>query len=697
MEVAANLAQLTALFPPPAAPEEFINRAAELLAIKRAAAAPRSGRVVLTGMAGVGKTALAAEYVRRAQDDDVTVAWLTPAVLQALPERVDRLRTAIEASGRPVIVVLDDAEDVDQIRKVTPRMGSVLTLVTTRDASLAELGAAISLDTLPPAEAAELIRRHAPGISQEQAARAAEQLGGLPLALALAGKAIALTSWSRFESEFGLEDGEPTEVQRLEISASDDVRRARTSYERGLSLLRRGEYSEAVARLESASQVLATELGPDHPDALASRVALADALRLSGRSTEAVDIFRDVIRRRASAGEDSVASLAVDASFAAALRDAGMTLEAVSVLRRVVPKMEQLLGSAHPDVIQAKTSLAVVYADTGNLVEAARIQRDALDSAIEALGKDHRLTLVAMGNLASMLSQLGRHSEARDLQGQLFETSQSVLGLDHPDTLTAASNLATTLYYEGLLSEALPLEEMVFERRSRVLGHDHPDTLAAANNLAFTLGEVGRGEEALLASATAVAGYRRRVAEDTETFLPALLTSLANHASLLRRLGRLEEAEATTAEAVTISRALSATHSNVFLPQLAAALNNQSVILADLGRPEEALAAVTEAVTIRRDLAADSPDPFRVELGNSLQSEALYLAALGRLEEALASVTEAIEILGQLQVEDPGALSGFLQNASRTFTSIMHDLGRDDQEIQQRLRQLGADEKPPKA
>jgi tetratricopeptide (TPR) repeat protein len=695
MEVAADLARLTALFPPPEAPDPFINRAAELLAIKRAAAAPRSGRVVLTGMGGVGKTALAAEYVRRAQDDDVTVAWLTPAVLQALPDRVDRLRTVIEASGRPAIVVLDDAEDVDQIRKATPRRGSVMTLVTTRDASLAELGAAISVDVLPPAEAAELIRRHAPAISQEQAQRAAEQLGGLPLALALAGKMIARTSWSRFESEFGLDDREPSEGQRLEISTNDDVRRARTSYERGLSLLKRGEYPEAVARLESASQVLATELGPDHPDALASKVALADALRLSGRSAEAVDIFRDVIRRQASAGEDSVAALAVEASLAAALRDAGMTLEAADVLRRVVPKMEHLLGSAHPDVIQAKTSLAVVYADTGNLVEAASIQRDALDSAIDALGKDHRLTLVAMGNLASMLSRLGRHSEARDLQEQLFETSRSVLGLDHPDTLTAASNLGTSLYYEGRLSEALPLEEMVFERRSRVLGNDHPDTLAAANNLAFTLGEVGRGEEALLASATAVAGYRRRVAEDNETFLPALLTSLTNHASLLRRLGRLEEAEATTEEAVTICRTLSAAHSNMFLPQLAAALNNQSITLAELGRLEEALAAVTEAVTIRRDLAAAYPDSFRVELADSLHSEALYLAALGRLEEALAAVAEAVEIFGQVQIEDPGAFSGLLQGASRTFASVMHDLGRDDQEIQQQLRQLGADEKPP--
>jgi hypothetical protein len=59
------------------------------------------------------------------------------------------------------------------------------------------------------------------------------------------------------------------------------------------------------------------------------------------------------------------------------------------------------------------------------------------------------------------------------------------------------------------------------------------------------------------------------------------------------------------------------------------------------------------------------------------------LAALGRLEVVLASVTEAIEILGQLQIEHPGAFSEPLQSASLTFACVMHDVGRDDQEIQQ--------------
>ena len=102
-----------------------------------------------------------------------------------------------------------------------------------------------------------------------------------------------------------------------------------------------------------------------------------------------------------------------------------------------------------------------------------------------------------------------------------------------------------------------------------------------------------------------------------------------------------------------------------------------------------------EAVKIRRGLAATYPDSFRGELADSLNSEALYLAALGRLEEALTAVTEAIEILGHVQIEDPEAISSRLRGASRTFTSVMRDLGRDDQEIQQQLRQLGADEKPP--
>ena len=70
-------------------------------------------------------------------------------------------------AGRQLLLVLDDAASSEQVRPLLPGAGGSLVLVTSRRHLTAlEDATAISLDTLPPGEAAALLVRLAgrPGL-----------------------------------------------------------------------------------------------------------------------------------------------------------------------------------------------------------------------------------------------------------------------------------------------------------------------------------------------------------------------------------------------------------------------------------------------------------------------------------------------------------------------------------------------------
>jgi DNA-binding SARP family transcriptional activator len=188
--------------------------------------APRT--VVITaigGTAGVGKTALAVHWAHRVADRfpdgqlyvnlrgydpeqpmrpaDALARFLTALGVpeRDVPldddERAARYRT--ELAGRRMLIVLDNAGGVAQVRPLLPGSGSSLVLVTSRD-SLAGLVAVhgahqVGLDLLPDADAVDLLHRLiGDRVLEEPAAAAtlAEQCARLPLALRVA--AVLATS-----------------------------------------------------------------------------------------------------------------------------------------------------------------------------------------------------------------------------------------------------------------------------------------------------------------------------------------------------------------------------------------------------------------------------------------------------------------------------------------------------------------------
>jgi DNA-binding SARP family transcriptional activator len=206
----------------PAGVPDFVGRTGELA---RLAELATSGNVlVLAGTAGVGKTALGLRWAHRARvrypDGQLYVnlrgydpARPMPAgdalggFLRALglsgteipddeAERAAVFRTVLD--GRRVLVFLDNAGSVEQVRPLLPGAPACQVVVTSRD-SLAGLVAPdgarrLDLDQLPPADAVTLLRALVGGrVDAEPAAAAAlaDRCARLPLALRIAAELAA--------------------------------------------------------------------------------------------------------------------------------------------------------------------------------------------------------------------------------------------------------------------------------------------------------------------------------------------------------------------------------------------------------------------------------------------------------------------------------------------------------------------------
>ncbi len=206
----------------PANVSAFTGRSAELAELDELRAGAEATAVVVSavaGTAGVGKTALAVAWAHRLRpafpdgqlyvnlrgydpDRPVPAAEALASFLAALgvpgaeipvdlAGRAARFRT--EVSGRRLLVLLDNAASVEQVRPLLPGSAGCLVLVTSRD-SLAGLVARhgarrLDLGLLPAADALRLLRRLAgPRVDAEPAAAATlvELCARLPLALRVA-------------------------------------------------------------------------------------------------------------------------------------------------------------------------------------------------------------------------------------------------------------------------------------------------------------------------------------------------------------------------------------------------------------------------------------------------------------------------------------------------------------------------------
>lgn len=247
----------------PSAPPDFVGRADELAMICATLGRPDalSSRVILiNGIAGVGKTALAltaAHRLRAEYPDGQLYADLrgsdatTPAPIQVLgrflralgvpgqrigtdeTEAAALLRS--ELADRRMLVVLDNAQDTAQVAPLLPGAGRSDVIVTSRR-RLPDLATAgvVNLEPLPRDDAILLIastaRTHRLDADPEAVSALAEACARLPLALRIAGARLATRrEWTVADLARRLEDGN-RRLTELSLGESSVLNSFRLSY-----------------------------------------------------------------------------------------------------------------------------------------------------------------------------------------------------------------------------------------------------------------------------------------------------------------------------------------------------------------------------------------------------------------------------------------------------------------------------------
>ena len=250
--------------------------------------------------------------------------------------------------------------------------------------------------------------------------------------------------------------------------------------------------------LSVAVDALEVLLGPDHPDALASRNNLAGAYESVGRLTEATALYEQVLADSIRVlGEDHPNTLASRNNLAHAYHAGGRFTEATALYERVLADSIRVLGEDHPNTLTSRDNLAGACKSEGRLAEATALYEQVLPDRSRVLGEDHPDTLASRNNLAGAYREGGRLIEAIALFERVLADSIRVLGEDHPNTLASRNNLAVAYYAAGRLTEATALYEQVLTDSIRILGENHPDTLASRNNLAGAYRSAGRLDESI--------------------------------------------------------------------------------------------------------------------------------------------------------------------------------------------------------
>ncbi|MFJ3775141.1 tetratricopeptide repeat protein [Streptomyces sp. NPDC090075] len=632
---------------------------------------------VLCGLGGSGKTTVALELASRRLARAERVWWVDArqeATLEAGLRAVARQAGASEDELRagdtadvlwsrlaryeqPWLLVVDNADDpglldgpgklslgTGWIRLPAPDRGSVL--VTTRDSTRKTWGGACALHQVLPltgeefSDAARILRDHAGEAagSWDDARHLARRLGGLPLALRLAGTYLADANdvpapYREPDTPVDFRSYQAALNQGLEHVDRDDVigqtwaLSLKLLDQRGLPLARSllrliAAFADAplpyTLLLTPQTLVHAGELAQlDGPGVWSLLTALAGLGLVDlepATGSGALPVLRVHPLVRDASLDHTALGTAVEALYSATLADeTGMPEEPdywehwALLQPHALDLFHCVAGSEPSDQMIANAaaeaaSFAGRFLSAKGLYGQARSELEAvLTYRCVVLGDTHSDTLAARYNFALVLRELGEVEQARDEFEAVLAQERVVLGDTHPDTLVTRHNLARVLRALGEVEQARSEFEAVLAQERVVLGDTHSETLTARHNFALVLYELGEVEQARSEN-EAVLAHKRVVLGDTH---PDTLATRHNLAMVLYELGEVEQARSEFEAVVAHQRdALGGTHPNAL-----ATRHNIALVLYELGEVEQARSEFEAVLAHQRDTLGDThPD-----------------------------------------------------------------------------------------
>ncbi|URM98963.1 tetratricopeptide repeat protein [Actinomadura madurae] len=542
---------------------------------------------LLHGLGGAGKSSVALEVACRVQEKGAGVWWIPASdagrVTMGMLNLARRLRLSdaeiahrdvadliwerladrdtpwllvFDNADDPAVLTIDDAplpDGTGWLRPVATAAG--MAIVTSRHGRVPDWGGwcrAHDVGMLTPAEGAQVLLD---GTGSKAGSRAdaeslSRRLGGLPLALRLAGSYLAQSqqmprifadperarTFAEYRSAL---DVDPPEAgfpsQQVQVSDREARQMLGRTWELSLELLERRGTGPVRALLNLLScfadapipyemlllpRLLAeSEIFPSSTtggEIWQSLVALSDTglLDLDSPSHEEDipvlrlhPLVRDVSRPREQ--EDRYLTTAAKVLVGATHGEqSGLPEDPAKweVWQFLVPHARQVLDAvsalprlgrqARLDSAKAAYMSGRHLASTGAYAQARAVYAEVFAIRSRLLGLDHEDTLSAHYGIARMAAGQGRYGEAETAFREILASRERILGPGHPDILNARYGVARMAAAQGRYHEAEQVYRDILAEGDRTMGPGHPETLRAQYGIARMAGEQGRFSEA---------------------------------------------------------------------------------------------------------------------------------------------------------------------------------------------------------
>jgi tetratricopeptide (TPR) repeat protein len=281
------------------------------------------------------------------------------------------------------------------------------------------------------------------------------------------------------------------------------------------------------------------------------------------------------------------------------------------------PMEEAFALFLHNTAFSHKNNLAD-YPKAFNYYQKALVIRE------QVLGKEHPDTAATYNNLAGVYQAMGNFPQALDYYQKDLEISEKVLGKEHPSTATTYNNLACVYQAMGNFPQALDYYQKDLEISEKVLGKGHPDTATTYNNLAGVYQDMGDFPQALDCYQKALQIKEKVLGKEH----PSTAATYNNLAGVYQAMGNFPQALDYYQKALQIKeKVLGKEH-----PSTAATYNNLALVYQDMGNFPQALDTYQKALEIKEKV-----------LGKGHPSTATTYNNLAGVYQAMGDFPQALE------------------------------------------------------